>query len=419
MLDAYPRAVINDSKDGFRRLMERQDPTIRKALEVEFRRVRGRSLPGAVELLLDDLGNDGDFRVSTNLASRAGIDEMETHKIVECALLGAAGLEQRILVMEATESVPGFREDELRVVEERYRGAWKQLGGEAQEARFQRVVSIGDLPDLNKRPSGEGIKLRRVLKLRDSSGPWQDRRPLGWIISSLTGGSGGLGRPRSWSVATPRSSDAREGAAFLRTSRVCRVQAWCDRERSVIGAAQVGERAVSRIKAGLAGRQAWLAYLPYARPESCPDWAAVDCGAVALIDGPYLSFAVVCEKVLQEADGVLSFIRIVDHVTVTMALPVGVEVPPEMVPPEPPVAVTFVLGLKSASDIDSVPVKVRIETPSGLTLPEFETSQPSWGRGSRYQYCPPDTVPSPGRRGLLVCSGGIGDGRHASTASYK
>jgi hypothetical protein len=97
---------------------------------------------------------------------------------------------------------------------------------------------------------------------------------------------------------------------------------------------------------------------------------------VALINGPYLSFAVVCEKVLQEADGVLSFIRIVDHVTVTIALPTGVDVPPEVVPPEPPVAVTFALGLKSRSDIDSVPVKVRIETPSGLTLPEFETSQP-------------------------------------------
>lgn len=183
MLGAYPRAVVDDSAAGVRKLMERQDPTIRKALEVEFRRVRGRRLPGAVELQLDDLGNDGDFRVSTNLVSRAGNDERATHKIIERALLGAAGIEQRILVMNATESVPGFREDELPVVEERYRGAWKQLGGEAQEARFQRVVSIGDLPDLNKRPSGEGIKLRRVLKLRDSSDCREMRRWLREIDS--------------------------------------------------------------------------------------------------------------------------------------------------------------------------------------------------------------------------------------------
>jgi hypothetical protein len=41
MLGAYPRAVVDESAAGVRRLMERQDPTIRKALEVEFRRVRG------------------------------------------------------------------------------------------------------------------------------------------------------------------------------------------------------------------------------------------------------------------------------------------------------------------------------------------------------------------------------------------
>jgi hypothetical protein len=183
MLGAYPRAVVNDSKGDFRKLVERQDPTIRKALEVEFRRVYGRGLPGAVELRMEDLGNDGDFRVLTNLARRAGIDKRATHQIVERALLGAAGLEQRFLLMEATESVPGFRQDELSVVEERYGAAWKQLGGEAQEARFQRVVSIGGLPDLNKRPSGEGIKLRRVLKIRDSSDCREMRRWLREIDS--------------------------------------------------------------------------------------------------------------------------------------------------------------------------------------------------------------------------------------------
>lgn len=97
---------------------------------------------------------------------------------------------------------------------------------------------------------------------------------------------------------------------------------------------------------------------------------------MAQIGGPYLNFAVICEKVLQEADGVLSFIRLIDHLTVTMTVPAGVDVPQEAMPLEPPVVVTFALGLKSASDIDPVLVKVRIETPSGLTLPEFETSQP-------------------------------------------
>ena len=83
MLGAYPRTGVNDSADSFGKLVERQDPSIRKALEVEFKRSYGTDIPSAIELRLDDIGNDGDFRVSTNLASRAGVDEEDTHKIIE------------------------------------------------------------------------------------------------------------------------------------------------------------------------------------------------------------------------------------------------------------------------------------------------------------------------------------------------
>lgn len=171
MLGAYPRAVVDDSAAGFRALVERQDTSIAKAVEVEFRKARDADLPGAVELRLDDIGNDGDFRVTTNLASSARTNEEDAHKIIERALLGAAALDQRFLVMGATGSVSGFREDELPVVETRFPAAWtwREQGGEAQEARFQRVVTIGGLPDLSNLPSGQEINIRRVLKLRDSA----------------------------------------------------------------------------------------------------------------------------------------------------------------------------------------------------------------------------------------------------------
>lgn len=38
-------------------------------------------------------------------------------------------------------------------------------------------------------------------------------------------------------------------------------------------------------------------------------------------DGPYLNVAAICEKVLQEADGVISMIRVVDKLTHTAADP--------------------------------------------------------------------------------------------------
>ena len=92
-------------------------------------------------------------------------------------------------------------------------------------------------------------------------------------------------------------------------------------------------------------------------------------------DGPYVNFAVVCEKVLRESDGVLSLIRIVDHLSVAIDAPPEADAPAELVPPVPTVALTFVVGLKSGGYMGSVPVKVRIETPSGSRWPEVETSQ--------------------------------------------
>ena len=87
--------------------------------------------------------------------------------------------------------------------------------------------------------------------------------------------------------------------------------------------------------------------------------------------GPYLHYAVLCEKVLHEADGVLSLIRIIDRITVT--IPLADSASPEDLP-APMVPVTFVVSLKSGDFTGRMPLKVRIETPSRSKWPEFESS---------------------------------------------
>jgi len=93
-------------------------------------------------------------------------------------------------------------------------------------------------------------------------------------------------------------------------------------------------------------------------------------------NGPYLNYAAVCEKVLHEADGVLSLIRIIDRITVTVIVPAlpGTQPVPNLIPSAPPISVTFVLGLKSGDFVGSVPVKVWIETPARARWPEYETT---------------------------------------------
>jgi hypothetical protein len=85
--------------------------------------------------------------------------------------------------------------------------------------------------------------------------------------------------------------------------------------------------------------------------------------------GPYLSIAVICERVLREQDGVLSLIRVIDRLTHTI---VGRELPD----PLPPVShmMWFVLALKSGSARGRQTLKIVQEQPSGLRKDLLEHS---------------------------------------------
>lgn len=81
--------------------------------------------------------------------------------------------------------------------------------------------------------------------------------------------------------------------------------------------------------------------------------------------GPYVQLATLCEKVLQEADGVLSIIRVIDRIIVTAQ---GSEVPTEL--PQSNLELTLVVTLKSDDARGRHPVSLRIQQPSSVYLPE-------------------------------------------------
>jgi len=78
---------------------------------------------------------------------------------------------------------------------------------------------------------------------------------------------------------------------------------------------------------------------------------------------PYLAMAVFCEKVLQEKDGVLSAIRIIDRINVS-----GTD--KEM--RQTAISPTLVLVFKSGFFRGKLGIKVAPKTPSGKSLPELE-----------------------------------------------
>ncbi len=86
------------------------------------------------------------------------------------------------------------------------------------------------------------------------------------------------------------------------------------------------------------------------------------------IESPYLSFAFFCERFLQEQDGVLSAIRMVDKLTLHRveqqgALPQGMPIGAT-----PIQTINLLIGLKSGNYKGSGTVRVRGFTPSGKEL---------------------------------------------------
>lgn len=84
---------------------------------------------------------------------------------------------------------------------------------------------------------------------------------------------------------------------------------------------------------------------------------------------PYLSAALLCEKVLREVDGSLSIIRIADKVQLQMQGPPGLQqlpLPPGMPEPIPVFSLTCFISLKSGSAEEcSYTLRLTFVSPSG------------------------------------------------------
>src|SRR5712692_8180794 len=82
-------------------------------------------------------------------------------------------------------------------------------------------------------------------------------------------------------------------------------------------------------------------------------------------NGPYLVAALLCEKVLQEKDETIRIIRMVDCIAVT----VNALSSPETIQTTT-ISLNALISLKSGSARGRGAIKWRVETPSGLRLPD-------------------------------------------------
>ena len=90
---------------------------------------------------------------------------------------------------------------------------------------------------------------------------------------------------------------------------------------------------------------------------------------MAFTNGPYLQAAVLCEKVIEDKQGVLTLVRIVDRIIVSSASPSASDVMPVT-----QVGLTLVIMLKAGQARGGHMLAIRPEAPSGLKGTELRLS---------------------------------------------
>jgi len=156
-------AGIEDTKVE---LLQRH-PVVWEAIRRSVMKETGTDPGSEPDFTVEDLGHDGDFRVSTCLTTKLGFAPEQAHKLVERGILAVAGMNQRLRFMESFGAVTGFQMDEVPLFEKKLSFIVRQMDPDAQEQRFDRIATIGGLPGVDGLPAGSTIDVDLLLKLRN------------------------------------------------------------------------------------------------------------------------------------------------------------------------------------------------------------------------------------------------------------
>jgi hypothetical protein len=142
-------------------------PVVRRLVKKTLAEQMSATVKGDVLLRVHPI-DDSDFRVETDIAERLHLSELDTHRAIERALLAAGGLNQRIEQMRTYSAISGFLPEEVRLFAEKLDFLINALLPQRQEERFQRVLTIKGLPELDRVNANTRIDVDRLLKIRDS-----------------------------------------------------------------------------------------------------------------------------------------------------------------------------------------------------------------------------------------------------------
>jgi hypothetical protein len=127
---------------------------------------RGNDAPALDDIRFEAQQLDAeDLRVETNLQALLRVDQTGEHKLVERALLGLGGLNLRIATMRLLEGVEALGDADLPLLDAKLGFLIKEVLPDNQLARFDRVLEIADLPEVDDNEDG-AVDVERLLEVR-------------------------------------------------------------------------------------------------------------------------------------------------------------------------------------------------------------------------------------------------------------
>ena len=140
-------------------------PYVATSLSVAVKREFGQEAADAVTIRVAPI-DEQDFTVQSNLQSLTRITELESHKLIERALLAVSGINQRLAEMQSYDALANFWYRDLPILDGKLRFLQNLVAPETLDQRLATVVNLPALPDLVQSMSTGQFNVERFLEIR-------------------------------------------------------------------------------------------------------------------------------------------------------------------------------------------------------------------------------------------------------------
>lgn len=124
--------------------------------------------PERFNLKIVQIDNE-DFRSESDLGRILNLSPAEVHETIQKAILGLSSINNRIEDMSTYSAISESVDEDLELFQKRFSLLASSISPKQKVANFQRILTIGGLPQFSSAADGTNIDIGKLLKIRQSS----------------------------------------------------------------------------------------------------------------------------------------------------------------------------------------------------------------------------------------------------------